>query len=50
MRNLKYEMNEFVYKIETDSQTQRRELWLPRGQGGEDWEFEAGRCKLLFIE
>ena len=25
------------HKTETDSQTQRTDLWLPRGGGGERW-------------
>ena len=31
--NLKYETNELIYKTETDSQTQRTDLWLPRVRG-----------------
>ena len=31
MWNLKYETNELIYK--TDLQTQRIDLWLPRGKG-----------------
>ena len=41
-KNLKYNTNVLKYKIETDSQTQRTDLWLPRGRwggGGMDWEF-----------
>ena len=35
---LKYGTNEPIYKIETDSQTWRTELWLPRGSGeGVGW-------------
>ena len=52
MWNLKYVINELIYKTETDSQTQRTYLWLPRGVrggGGKDWEFEISRCKLLYI-
>ena len=30
MWNLKYGTNELIYKTETDSQTQRTDLWLPR--------------------
>ena len=30
--NLKYNTNELIYKIETDSQTQRTDLWLLRGK------------------
>ena len=33
---------------ETDSRTQRTELWLPSGRG--DWEFRFSRYKLLYIE
>ena len=28
--------NELIYKTETDSQTQKTNLWLPKGKGG--WE------------
>ena len=48
----KYNTNEYVYTTETDSQTQRTDLWLPRGRGfgGEkDWEFGISRCKLVHI-
>ena len=31
MWNLKYGTNEPIYKIETDSQAQRTDSWLPRG-------------------
>ena len=38
MWNLKDDTNEPIYKTETDSQTQRTDLWLPkrreRGRGG----------------
>ena len=27
--------NELIYKIETDSQTQKTNLWLPKGEGRE---------------
>ena len=42
MWNLKYSTNEPIYEKETDSQTQRTDLWLPRGRGsmgGMEWEF-----------
>ena len=42
MWNLKYDTNELIYKAEIESQTQRTDLWLPRGRhgrGGVDWEF-----------
>ena len=32
MWNLKNNTNEFTYKIETDSQTQKTNLWLPKGK------------------
>ena len=50
MWSLKYDTHELIYG--TDSQTQRRDLWLPRrrGSGGQvDWEFGTGRCKLVFV-
>ena len=53
MWNLKCGTNEPIYKIETDSQTYRIDLWLLRGRqrgGGKDWEFAVSRCKLLYIE
>ena len=50
MWNLKYDTNEVIYETETDAQTQRTDLWLPRGRGeGMDWEFEVSRYKLLYI-
>ena len=51
MWNLKYYTNEFIY--ETDSQTQRTNLWLPGGKRsgrGMDWEFGINRCIVLYIE
>ena len=54
MWNLKYDTNELIYETETDSQTQRTDLWLPRGWGGGgegmDWELGVSRCKLLYRE
>ena len=53
MWNLKYGTNEPIYETETESQTQRIDLWLPRGRrvrGGMDGEFGVSRCKLLYIE
>ena len=35
MWNLKYDTNESMYKTETDSQTQKANLWLPKGKGRE---------------
>ena len=34
MWNLKNNTNESIYKTETDSQTQKTNLWLPKGKGG----------------
>ena len=30
--NLKYDTNEPIYETETESETQRRDWWLPRGK------------------
>ena len=52
MWNLKYDTNEPIYDTETDSQTERRDLWLPRGKGGGggmDWDFGISRCKRSYI-
>ena len=49
MQNLKYGTNEPIYKIETDSQTYRTDVWLPRGKvegSGMDGELGVCRCKL----
>lgn len=37
---------------ETNSQTERTDLWLPSRVGGRGmhWEFEDSRCKLLYTE
>ena len=35
MWNLKCGTDEPIYRTETDSQTWRRDLWLPRGRGRE---------------
>ena len=48
--NLNHDTNELTYETETDSQTQRSELWLPRRKsGGMNWEFGISRRKLLNI-
>ena len=36
MWNLKYDTNELIYKTETDSQTWKTKLWLPKGKGSGD--------------
>ena len=33
---LKYDTNELIQEGETDSQTQRTDLWLPKEKGGGD--------------
>ena len=48
MCNIKYGTNESIYKTETNSQTWRIDLWLPRGRG--IWEFGVSICKLLHLE
>ena len=51
MWNPKYDTNELIYNTETDSQTQRTDLWLSRGAGvGKDWECGISRCKPVYIE
>ena len=41
--NLEYNTNELIYKTETDSQTQRIDLWLPRRKGvAEGWSGSLG--------
>ena len=43
MWNLKYDTHESIYETETDSQTQRTDLWLPRGRGlREGWRGSLG--------
>ena len=34
MWDLKYDTNELIYKTETDSQTQKTNLWLQKEKGG----------------
>ena len=46
--NLKFDTNEFIYKMETNSQTQRTYSWLSGGRGcrgGMNWESAISRCK-----
>ena len=47
MWNIKYKTNEHNYK--TDSQTQKIDLELQRGEGGKDWELGVSRGKLVYI-
>ena len=36
MWNLKYSKNVLIYETETDSQTQKTNLWLPKEKGGQN--------------
>ena len=38
---LKNDTNEFIYKTETDSQTQRMNLWLPGEMGREEGQIKS---------
>ena len=48
MWNLKYDTAELIFKTETDSQTQKTNLLLPKGKGGGSWDqqIQATVCKL----
>jgi len=38
-----------MYEMEKDSQTQRTDLWLPRGRGlGEEWSGRLGLADVSF--
>ena len=53
MWDLKYDTSELISETETDSQTYRIDLWLPRGRGRrgrEGLEFGISRHKPLYIE
>ena len=56
MWNLKHDTNEHIYETDTDSQTHRTDLWLPRGRGvAEGWIGSLGLAdanyyKLLYTE
>jgi len=43
MWNLRYNTNVLIYETETDSQTERADFWLPKGEkGGEGWTGSLG--------
>ena len=42
-----YDTNEFIYETETDSQTEKTDLWLPRG--GEVEEGRTGNLELADV-
>ena len=46
MWDLKYVTNEPIYKTETDSQTWRTDLWLPRGM----WEGVGWMASLGLVD
>ena len=52
MWNLKYDTNELMNKAETNSQTQKPNLWFPRGKkvGGVNQELEITGYKSLYIK
>ena len=52
MCNPKGKTNEFIYKTERDSQTQKTNLGLPKGKvgGGINQEFEINRYTLPYTE
>ena len=53
MWNIKYDINELIYKTETDSQTQKTNLWLPKGKrmgGGINQDFDINRHKLPYVK
>ena len=51
MWNLKCDTNQLIYKTETDSQTQKTNLWLPKGKGeGINQEFGINIYTLLYIK
>ena len=46
--NLKSDTSEFVYKTDTEEQTLKTNVWLPKGKdekGGMDWGFGKGKGK-----
>ena len=51
MWHLKENTNKSIYKTERDSQTQKIDLWLPKGKGeGVNQEYEIKRNKLHKID
>ena len=51
MWNPKYNTSELIYKMETDSQTQKTNLQLSKRKRGEiNQEFKISRYKLLYIK
>ena len=52
MWNLRYDTNELIYKAETDSQAQKTDLWLPKGKGVREinWEYGINRYTLPYTK
>ena len=53
VQNLKYDTNALIYETETDSQTQKASLGLPKGKEAEvgiNQEFGISRYKVLYIK
>ena len=52
MWNIKYDKNETIYKIETDSDMENRPVVFKgeEEEGGMFWEFGVRRCKPLHLE
>ena len=49
MWNLRYDTDELIFKAETDSQTQSKDMWLPRGrQVGEGWRGRLGLADAIY--
>ena len=49
MWNLKYDTNELIYETETDSQTSRKDGWLPWGKRlGKGWSWRQGLVDVSF--
>ena len=48
--NPKYDTKELIYKTETDTQTQRTDLWLPRGrrQRGEPGVWDLQKQTIIY--
>ena len=40
--SLKNETNELIYRTETDSQTSKKNLWLPKGKCGREDKLSLG--------
>ena len=50
-QNLKNNTSELIHKIETDSQPQKTNSWLPKGKEGPEWvnqEYGINRYTLLY--